>query len=270
MNILCVGNSFSRDTVEHIHEIAKNAGMTSFRFANLYIGGCSINRHYQNATENLADYRYSETTGGPWEGEEMVSIADALKKGPWDIISIQHGTGDKSRYTSPESYVNLPALIEYIKDRCDFPVRLVFNMAWVADPESKHHEISSYGGDQLLMYENLTKVTKDVVAPLVDAVSPAGTAIQNLRTCMNKKLTRDNFHLSYDLGRFTAGLTFLHALTDLDLEQVVWAPEGVTEEERDLAKIAASLAVKNNTSVQNVDISSLQGILRQNQILTDI
>lgn len=242
MNILCVGNSFSRDTVEHIGEIAKNAGMTDFLFANLYIGGCSINRHFRNATENLAEYHYSQTTDGAWGEGETVSIADALKKRKWDIISIQHGTGDKSRYTSEESYINLAPLIAYIKEHCENPVKIAFNMAWVADPESKHHEITSYGGDQLLMYQKLTELTEKVVRPQVDFLSPAGTAIQNLRTCIDKKLTRDNFHLSYDLGRYTAGLTFLKTLCDLDLEKVLWTPDGVSPEEREYAKKAACLA----------------------------
>ena len=249
MNILCVGNSFSRDTVQHIGSIAKDAGMKEFRFAHLYIGGCSLNRHFRCATETLAEYHYSRTTDGEWVGDEMITIADALKKGPWDIISIQHGTGDKSRYTSPESYANLAPLIAYIRENYGKPVKIAFNMAWVADPESTHHEISSYGGDQKLMYQKLTEVTEAVVLPLVDVLSPAGTAIQNLRTCIEKKLTRDNFHLSYDLGRYTAGLTFLKTLCDLDLASVNWMPEGVSEEERELAKVAAELAVKTPFAV---------------------
>lgn len=252
MNILCVGNSFSRDTVEHIGAIAKSAGMTDFCFANLYIGGCSINCHFHNAVENLAEYNYTYTTGGEWEGGESVSMEDALKKGPWDIISIQHGTGDKSRYTAPESYENLPALIGYIKEHYGKPVKIAFNMAWVGEPDRAHHEIVSYGGDTGLMYQKLTEVTEKVVLPLVDFLSPAGTAIQNLRTCVDKKLTRDGFHLSKDLGRFTAGLTFLKTLLDLDLSRVSWSPEGVDEEERELAKQAASFAVKNPFSVTNM------------------
>lgn len=245
MNILCVGNSFSRDTVEHIGTIAKSVGITDFRFANLYIGGCSIDRHFRNATENLAEYNYTYTTSGDWEGGDTVSIADALQKGPWDIISIQHGTGDKSRYTSPESYVNLPALIGYIKENYGKPVKIAFNMAWVGEPDRVHHEIISYGGDTDLMYKNLTELTEKVVSPLVDFVSPAGTAIQNLRTCIEKKLTRDGFHLSKDLGRFAAGLTFLKTLLDVDLNKVTWAPEGVSEEEMHLAVMAAEFAVQN-------------------------
>ncbi len=88
-------------------------------------------------------------------------------------------------------------------------------------------------------------MTESVVLPLVDFVSPAGTAIQNLRTCLDKKLTRDGFHLTKDLGRYTAGLTFLKTLLDLDLQKVTWAPEEVSEEEMLLAIKAAELSVQN-------------------------
>ena len=90
MKVLFVGNSFSRDTIQHLGTIAKNVGLTDFRFANLYIGGCSIKRHFKNATENLADYTYSVTTDGSWDEGKSASIADALADGPWDVICIQH------------------------------------------------------------------------------------------------------------------------------------------------------------------------------------
>lgn len=255
MNILFVGNSFSRDTIEHLGNIAKNLGITDFRFANLYIGGCSINRHFKNVTENLAEYIYSATTDGSWGEGVNASVADALADGPWDLICIQHGTGDKSRYTEAESYENLPRLIEYIRKTYGKPVKIAFNMTWIGEPESpKSPELRNvYSNDQLAMYRALTELTEKTVLPLVDYLSPAGTAIQNLRTCLDKPLTRDTYHLSYDLGRFTAGLTFLKTVLGIPLEPLVWSPEGVSEEERELAKRAAELAVKTPFAVTNMN-----------------
>lgn len=246
LKILSIGNSFAADTMEHIADIAKSVGIHDFKFANLYIGGCSINRHYNNAVNDIADYVYHTNTGDGWVKTEHYAISDALKEQDWDYISIQHGTGDKSRYTSPESYQNLSALIKYVKELAGEEVKIAFNMAWVADPESTHHEITSYGGDQLLMYEKLTELTKTLIAPSekVDVVCPAGTAVQNARPYISKKLTRDNFHLSYDLGRYIAGLTFLKTLCNIDVDRVSWCPEGVTETEKEIAKRAVNAAVK--------------------------
>lgn len=229
--------------MEHIGNIAKSLGFTDFKFANMYIGGCSINRHYNNIVNDTAGYVYSADTGDGWKKTADVSIATAINDENWDVISIQHGTGDKSRYTSPESYQNLAKLIDCVK-ALNGSAEIAFNMAWVAEPESTHHEISSYGGNQALMYQKLTELTKELVAPLVDVVVPTGVAVQNARPLLSKKLTRDDFHLSYDLGRYIAGLTFLKVLCDIDLSAVTWCPEGVTKAECEIAKKAVASAVK--------------------------
>ena len=243
MNILSVGNSFGIDTMHHLGEIAKSAGIINFTFANLYIGGCSVKRHYNNAINNTTEYVYHVNKGEGWTEIPGQSILDGLNAEKWDIISIQHGTGDNSRYTATESYEMLVPLIKYIRSHLSYDVKIAFNMAWVMDPESTHPEMVSYGGNQKLMYENLTKITSSVVAPNVDIVSPTGTAIQNMRQYYDKKLTRDNFHLSFDLGRYIASMTFLYALCQISPSSVTWAPETVTESEQILAKKAAESAV---------------------------
>lgn len=246
MNILSVGNSFAKDTMHYAADLAKSAGLRDFKFAFLYIGGCSINRHYNNAVNNIAQYTYYVHQENDWQTTEECSIKEALDDAHWDVIVIQHGTGDKSRYTSPESYENLAPLIRYIKRQLSYDVQIAFNMAWVADPESTHHEIVSYGGNQKLMYEKVTDLTKNVVAslPEVDLILPTGTTIQNMRAYIPKPLTRDGFHLSYDLGRYAAGLTFLKTLCKIEMEQVIWAPEGVTPQEQEIAKHAVKMAAK--------------------------
>lgn len=115
MRILSIGNSFAADTMEHLAGIASSIGVKCFKFTYLYIGGCSINRHFNNALNNSADYQYFVNNGLGWEETGKISIDDAVKEEKWDYISIQHGTGDKSRYTSPESYENLLPLIRYVK-----------------------------------------------------------------------------------------------------------------------------------------------------------
>ena len=77
MKILSVGNSFSEDTMEHIANIAKNLGFTNFKFANMYIGGCSINRHYNNIVSDAADYLYSVNTGNGWQKTKGVLRGDS-------------------------------------------------------------------------------------------------------------------------------------------------------------------------------------------------
>ena len=208
------------------------------KIAVLYIGGCSLNRHYENARNDLPAYIYYENTGNGWSETNQKSISDAIKEDDWDYISIQHGPGDGSRYTNPKSYEKLEPLIEYIKSLTPKSTKIAFNMAWVMEKYSTHPEIQEYDLDQMRMYRNLTELTNNVVRVTkgLDIVSPAGTAIQNARTTvLSDKLSRDGFHLSYGIGRYIAGLTFLKALTDTDIDATVWSPDGISEDEKLIA-----------------------------------
>ena len=248
VSILFVGNSFARDTAEHLANVALAAGVKDVFFGTLFVGGCSIRKHFANAQEDTGNYIYYTNDGAGWQDAHDVKISDAVKSRQWDWISIQHGTGDGSRYTVPESYEKLPELVAYLRDLAP-NAKIAFNMAWVMDSDGTHPEIVSYGGDQLKMYGCLTELTRTVVAPQVDRVSPAGTAIQNARGALDKPLTRDKFHLSYGLGRFIASLTFFHALTDVAIDGVDWMPAGVEPQEREIAIAAAKAAVKAPYSV---------------------
>lgn len=214
LKILCIGNSFSEDTTAHLAQIALCSGFTKVKIGNLYVGGCSINKHCLHAKQDLPAYRYDVNEGNGWITTPDYKMSDAIKSDNWDWISIQHGTGDKSRYTELSSYENLPWLIDYVKNLAP-NAKIAFNMTWVGEPDFHHEEIEYYNGNQLLIYEKIAELTKEHIVTMtgIDAVSPTGTAIQNARTAKIGLLTRDGYHLSLDVGRYIAAMTFLKALT---------------------------------------------------------
>lgn len=244
LRVLSVGNSFSVDTMTHLANVALSAGVERVCLGNLFVGGCSIKRHYGHAESDAAVYKYYTNNGDEWESTLDVSIRQAIEGGAWDWISIQHGTGDGSCYTDPESYLHLPALVDYIKKLAP-QARIAFNMTWVWEPNHNHHEMRAYNGDTLAFYRNLTDLTKGLVASTkgIDLISPTGTAVQNMRTATDTVLTRDRFHLSLGLGRYIAALTFFGALTGIDVDLVSWKPEEVSDTDAALARAAARAAV---------------------------
>ena len=164
MKILSIGNSFSVDTMEHLADVALDLGAEKVKMANLYFGGCSINQHWDKAKKDLAEYEYYVNEGKGWNSKSCVSIRTAVTEEHWDWISIQHGTGDGGFYTRIESYDNLAPLIEYVKELAGEDTKIAFNMTWVGEPTRIHHEIQYYNGNQLLIFEKIAELTKNVIA----------------------------------------------------------------------------------------------------------
>ena len=58
LKILAIGNSFSQDAVEqYLHELAEAEGISTI-IGNMFIGGCSLERHVKNARDNAPAYAY--------------------------------------------------------------------------------------------------------------------------------------------------------------------------------------------------------------------
>ncbi len=56
ISILAIGNSFSNDATYYLNDILEASGVEN-RVVNLYIGGCSLERHWQNIEGNKREYQ---------------------------------------------------------------------------------------------------------------------------------------------------------------------------------------------------------------------
>ena len=75
MKVLSIGNSFSQDAHKWLPALAEKNHVDLY-IANLYIGGCSLETHYENVVENNAYYDLEINGNG---GERKISIAEALQ-----------------------------------------------------------------------------------------------------------------------------------------------------------------------------------------------
>jgi len=242
MKLLSIGNSFSVDSMKLMPQVAQALGM-ELRLGNLFVAGCSINRHLRQLEEDIPAYVFYENTGGEWTNTPDFRIRDAILADTWDWINIQHGSGDGSRYSKTESYVNLKKLIGLVRQLAP-QAKISFNMTWVGDADKPRSEMPEYAGRLHDLYLDICALTREGVLPLVDRVCPTGTAIENLRLATGGPMTRDGYHLSYDLGRYTAAMAFLQALTGCDLSGISWAPESVTPEQKEMALAAVAKAME--------------------------
>lgn len=214
MKVLSIGNSFSQDAHRWLHTMAAYDGV-ELETVNLYIGGCSLQMHWDNLRENLPAYDL-ERNGGPTEGK--ISIADALKLEAWDVVTLQQASPDCGFYESYQPY--LRDLTAFVRETCP-GARLYFHQTWAYEPDSDHPHFSNYGCDQQKMYDAIIAASEAAAQRIGAGLIPAGRLIQRLRTTVPEfdypngglSLCRDGYHLSYDYGRFAAAGLWLRVLT---------------------------------------------------------
>ena len=57
IKILCIGNSFGSDCTRYLPGVARADGK-DIKVVNLYIGGCSLYRHYRNMLSDAPEYNF--------------------------------------------------------------------------------------------------------------------------------------------------------------------------------------------------------------------
>ncbi len=241
LKVLAIGNSFSVDAMEYLYDIAKSAGYTDIVLGNLYIGGCSLETHAGNITKTDRSYDFYVNKSGKWTNTKS-TLATGVNYEDWDCISLQQVSGLSGVASSYEPY--LTELVNYVKKACP-DAKLVWHMTWAYQGNSSHSDFAKYGRDQNTMYQSILSAAESGILEAhkddFAGIIPSGTAIQNIRTSyFGDTVTRDGYHLSYDIGRYTAALTWLKAITGTDLSKVTYVPE----EYRYLLGTKASLAAK--------------------------
>ena len=239
IRILAVGNSFSVDAMEYLFPLCRAGGMRVV-LGNLYIGGCSLDTHWKNIQGCLPAYTYFKNTDGEWLSTPDVSVRQALAEEPWDVITMQRASGSSGL---PTTYTHLQDVYDFLQANKTNPAAEIWwHMTWSYQQDSTHPEFAGYGRDQTAMYRAIVRTVRDTVLPArpFSGLIPSGTAVQNLRGAVGDVLTRDGFHLSYGLGRYTAALTWFTALGG-DPDAAEWVPAAYPELKAELPRIRAAV-----------------------------
>lgn len=254
LKILAIGNSFSEDAVENnLWELLDAAGIPAV-VANLYIGGCTLERHYRNSVADAPEYRYRKVVGGKTQERNGVRMSEALSEEKWTHVSFQQASGVSGLYATYDPY--LKDLITYVKGFVPAGTTLVFHQTWAYSADASHREFPVYGRNQARMYRYIVNAVSSALAdhPEITLLVPSGTAIQNARTStLGDTFNRDGFHLEYHYGRFTAACAWYAALTGLRASDNPWKPEDVDGNTADICRKAADLALDRPLEVSHID-----------------
>lgn len=219
LNVLSIGNSYSRDCLSHVPYLLKNiSANVEVCIGLLYYGGCSLQQHYDFVTNNNNVYEYCQFNPEEDKWSSIVSgktIEYALQQKNWDIILFQQKSSDSIDYSTCQPYLN--NLINWLYNRLGYN----FRTGWI----ETHAYATGYSGLSSL------EITSDEMAiksaetsklvlenTVVDFILPYGMAIQNARhTSLDSyanHLTYEGTHLNEGIATLIAGYTIAECLAD--------------------------------------------------------
>ena len=214
MKVLCIGNSFSIDAVENnLVELAAERGI-DLTVGNLYIGGCSLERHALNMRGDSAVYSYRLMKQDKAqqmftrEVTDSVSILQALASDEWDVVTMQQASHYSGQWFTYEPW--LSELIDSVRLHIQDKTKIYWYMTWAYQQDAKHPAfVPNYNGSQAYMYDEILGCNRQVLAnhPF-DGFIPGGIAVQQARaTKLGDTFCRDGYHLSYTCGRYLMAAT---------------------------------------------------------------
>ena len=246
MKILSIGNSFSVDCQRYLPALLKNAGI-DYYLGNMYIGGCSLETHYNNMTSDEPAYEYFVNNSSMGRCRISTALADA----DWDIITLQQA----SHFSGiPDTYLPYIILLaDHIRSVCP-KTRIVINETWAYEYNSTHSAFVNYDCSEAKMYRALSNAYESAAKKLGVPMIPTGKAVETARRYPEfdpqnggLALTRDGFHLSYVYGRYLAAAVWYEMLTGLDIRVNSFIPCDYEYTGRDNSTGSAKLKALEDT-----------------------
>ena len=236
IKILSIGNSFSEDAQRYLYGIARADGV-SMKTVNLYIGGCSLERHYRNMLSGNAVYDFQ--INGINSTGIKISLDDALLLDEWDYITIQQ---QSKRSCDDETFVPyIDLLCERIRT-CAPKAKLIMIETWGYKEGSKMLTDAGYEKHEAMLFD-IRKAYKKIAKRIeADGIVNAGEAVLLANKEGYDNIYRDEFHMSRGFGRYMIGLVFYGTVTGNQTENNRFRDfdEELTEKDVALAKRIAA------------------------------
>lgn len=210
MNILAIGNSFSEDATTYLHGIARNRDEKLY-VVNLYIGGCSLERHFRNM---LSEERAYDLAVNGTRTTFKVSLKEALLDRAWDVVTLQQASPDSPKYETYQPY--LRELSDYVRRLCP-KAQQIIHQTWAYEDGSARLEKLDYMTAAAMMADVKRAYERAAIDIEADDLIPSGELFGLLLDSGIEKLHRDTFHASLGVGRYALGLLWYAVLTGNDI-----------------------------------------------------
>lgn len=225
MKVLAIGNSFSQDATYYLQAIA-SADQTEMKVVNLYIGGCSLERHWQNLYREKKEYSYE--LNGHATGK-YVSIQEAVMEEEWDVIVTQQASHDSGWSDTYEPFLSdICAWLTETQPQA----RLFLQKTWAYEIDSTHEGFWRYRRDQKEMFMRLSAAYDKAAKENGLACIPCADVIQLLRkepafdyANGGMSLCRDGFHMHHIYGRYALAATWYAVLCGKKMTGHMYMPK---------------------------------------------
>ena len=241
--ILLISNSFGVDATRYLYGIARKAG-EEVKTACLFIGGCSLYRHYRNMLSEDAAYQlYFNGVDTSFK----VSIKTALLADEWDVVSFQqvsHQSGDFSTY---EPF--LSELSAYVKKYAPKAKQYIHAIWAYSDERIQTKEKLEYKTSAEMFAADHVGYAEAARAINADALVPCTAAMEKLYNKIGNAAYRDGGHASHGVGRYMLALVWFGTVFGKSIDGIGYRDFDVpvSEDEIKIAEECAREAIAENT-----------------------
>ncbi len=237
MKILTIGNSFSENSTRFLPAIFADAGK-EITIGKCVLGGCTLERHWNNAVNNEPTYG-SANYGGDKTLREMLTAEK------WDVVTMQQASPMSWRIRSYYPYIdNLAALVRELAPQAE----IIIQQTWAYRTDNIALN-TNFMISQDQMFDMIRENYNEICDRLGSRLFPVGEAFRIMQEETNDPVgmvTRlaDGPSHANPLGEYIGALIWYAVLTGGDPDAIRYVPEIVNPTFVPAAKKAVRLALE--------------------------
>ena len=219
--IFFIGNSFTKDAVEHLPKILAAANLTNIQMVHMYYGGRTI-PEYNNSWSEASDYHCYVCNPGAssWTELSGKTLAQVAMSGKWDIVTLQEHTGRELAWgwtaTEKTAVQGVVDKVKAAQAANGGNPKLYYILSQAYHDLSKAQNVTKPFATTAEMWTIIAAQGKKAVEECgFDGVISTGAMLQNLRTSgLNNSLglTRDGYHMDNGISRYGAACTVFETI----------------------------------------------------------
>lgn len=246
LKVLAIGNSFSQNAMSQLYQIASDLGYEDILLGNMYIGGCSIATHAQNARENLGAYSYEKNATGTKKSYKNSTLLDGILDEEWQVITVQQ-VSNLAPVKDSLTDGDFDYLLQYVKTHKNADAKIYYHATWAYGEGCNFNSYKKDFTDTADMDQKIASAVSDVVKTKADiaGVIYAGVAVKAAREALgadHRLYTDDSKHLGVR-GCYVIGLTWFGTLTGEDISACADVLSSFTATEHASAIAAAKAGI---------------------------